>query len=487
MDESTDPVRGAVVEADLAAAAARTGPWRMLATVVLADLAGLALAIAVAYAVRLLAGGHFKADQIAALWPLPVLLLALYAGSRLYAVTPPHPAEELRRMTLATTMAFIILVMATFFLRTGELYSRIATVLAWGIALFSIPLTRMAIRSIASRRRWWGVPLVVLGAGRTADLMVHALRRWPSRGLRPVLLLDDEPGKHGIPIAGIAVSGPIDELLPLAADCGIRHLMVAMPGAPPDRLRRLWRLHGKRFPNVLLVPGLSEFASLWVEAKDLGGNLALELRQSLLLPSRRFLKRLLDLLLVVIGGAVLLPALLGIALAVRATSRGPAFYSQRRLGMGGAEFRAWKFRTMCADADAVLARYLAEDPVLREEWERDHKLRHDPRVTWIGRILRKTSLDELPQLWNVLIGDMSLVGPRPITAAEVPKYGDLWEFYQRVRPGLTGLWQISGRNLTTYDERVAFDAFYVSNWSPWLDLVILARTVQTVLRGEGAY
>ena len=155
--------------------------------------------------------------------------------------------------------------------------------------------------------------------------------------------------------------------------------------------------------------------------------------------------------------------------------------------MEGRRFRAWKFRTMHMNADALLQEHLERDPALRAEWEKDHKLKNDPRVTWIGKILRKTSLDELPQLWNVFCGEMSLVGPRPIVDAEIPKYGDHYDQYEKVPPGITGLWQISGRNNTSYEERVAFDAFYVRNWSPWFDLYILACTVKVVLRGEGAY
>ena len=142
---------------------------------------------------------------------------------------------------------------------------------------------------------------------------------------------------------------------------------------------------------------------------------------------------------------------------------------------------------MAANADAVLEDWLARDPALREEWKRDHKLKHDPRVTRMGTFLRKTSLDELPQLINVVMGGMSLVGPRPIVAEEIEKYGEVYGEYCRVKPGITGLWQISGRNDTSYEERVAYDHYYINNWSVWMDLWILGRTVPVVLSGYGAY
>jgi Undecaprenyl-phosphate galactose phosphotransferase WbaP len=198
-------------------------------------------------------------------------------------------------------------------------------------------------------------------------------------------------------------------------------------------------------------------------------------------------KRALDVVLSAAALLILMPAITLLWIAVRLTSRGPALYSHKRVGKGGVPFRAWKFRSMREDADSLLRHHLESDPLLRSEWERDHKLKNDPRVTAIGKFLRKTSLDELPQLWNVFSGDMTLVGPRPIVTAEIPRYGDALSYYLSVRPGITGLWQISGRNNTTYAERVCFDERYVKNWSLTLDLYILLRTVKTVLFGEGAY
>jgi lipopolysaccharide/colanic/teichoic acid biosynthesis glycosyltransferase len=168
-------------------------------------------------------------------------------------------------------------------------------------------------------------------------------------------------------------------------------------------------------------------------------------------------------------------------------SPGPAFYQHERIGRHGRRFKVWKLRTMVCDADRVLNEYLDACPNRREEWNRDHKLRDDPRITKLGRFLRKSSIDELPQLWNILKGDMSLVGPRPIVAAEISKYGYKFEPYCRVLPGLTGLWQISGRNDTTYAQRVDLDSYYARNSSLALDLYILLMTVRVVLFRQGAY
>jgi Undecaprenyl-phosphate galactose phosphotransferase WbaP len=245
--------------------------------------------------------------------------------------------------------------------------------------------------------------------------------------------------------------------------------------------------YGMHFSRILMIPDLSHFSSLWVNPRNVGGMLGLEVCQQAFSPGKRWLKRCLDLTLTLLGCALILPLLLFIAIWIKLDSPGPVLYSQQRVGRSGRSFKAWKFRSMIRNADQVLNRCLAQDPQLRREWEQDHKLRNDPRVTRAGRFLRGTSLDELPQLWNVAMGEMSLVGPRPIVEAEIPKYGNKFDLYTKVESGLTGLWQISGRNDVSYDERVNLDAFYVRNWSVWLDFYILFRTVEAVLVRKGAY
>jgi len=198
-------------------------------------------------------------------------------------------------------------------------------------------------------------------------------------------------------------------------------------------------------------------------------------------------KRVVDLL----GSGSLLvltaPLLVGVALAVRIGSPGPVLFSHRRVGRGGREFMCRKFRTMSPDSDRRLAEILARDPARRREWESEFKLKDDPRVTRIGRFLRRTSLDELPQLWNVVRGEMSLVGPRPIVRDELDRLDGALESYLAVRPGLTGLWQVSGRNDMDYGQRVLLEASYTRNWSLWLDVSLLLRTVRAVFTRRGAY
>jgi Undecaprenyl-phosphate galactose phosphotransferase WbaP len=241
------------------------------------------------------------------------------------------------------------------------------------------------------------------------------------------------------------------------------------------------------FSDVIVVPDLAGFSSLWVEARDLNGMLGLQVHQRLLATGPRIIKRAVDLCAVLAGTVFALPLAIAIAVAIKLTSPGPVFYRQTRLGSGGRSFTAWKFRSMVDHANAALDQCLNTDAALRHEWLQFQKLRDDPRITPVGRFLRHTSLDELPQLWNILRGQMSLVGPRPIVEEETSRYGDAYALYKKVRPGLTGLWQVSGRNHLSYEERVTLDTYYIRNWSPWLDLYILARTVAAVLLARGAY
>jgi lipopolysaccharide/colanic/teichoic acid biosynthesis glycosyltransferase len=201
----------------------------------------------------------------------------------------------------------------------------------------------------------------------------------------------------------------------------------------------------------------------------------------------RVIKRCCDVFLVLISMPVMLLILVAVAVVVKLSSPGPVFYSHRRIRKGGAFFSMWKFRTMCVNSAEVLEDHLARNPDAQAEWNKTHKLRRDPRITPLGAFLRRYSLDELPQLWNVLMGQMSLVGPRPIVAAEVEKYGDCFDCYCRVKPGLTGLWQVSGRSELSYDERVALDCQYVERWSLSKDFVILLRTFSSVVNQDGAF
>ena len=205
------------------------------------------------------------------------------------------------------------------------------------------------------------------------------------------------------------------------------------------------------------------------------------------LVSKNWIARIFDISLILFAAPFIILAFLVITVLIKLDSPGPVFYRQRRIGRFGRKFHIYKFRTMVQNADQNLQNYLDSSPELKAQWLATHKLKKDPRVTRLGSMLRRLSLDELPQIWNISIGDMSWIGPRPIVDAEVEKYGKCFDLYIQVRPGLTGLWQVSGRNNTTYERRVELDEYYIRNRSLKLDLQILWKTVSVVLKKDGAY
>lgn len=199
------------------------------------------------------------------------------------------------------------------------------------------------------------------------------------------------------------------------------------------------------------------------------------------------LKRVFDFVVALIALVILSPLLICVALAVRLSDGGPALFGHKRVGFSGKTFKCWKFRSMVPNSEAVFQKYLAENPHAALEWKQNQKIKNDPRITPLGHVLRKYSIDELPQLFNILMGDMSFVGPRPIQKVEYEKYGYSLRHYLRTRPGLTGLWQVSGRSNSTYQKRVAFDRYYVTHWGMLTDIALIIKTVPVAVSGSGSY
>ncbi|MDN5864971.1 MAG: undecaprenyl-phosphate galactose phosphotransferase WbaP [Gammaproteobacteria bacterium] len=416
-----------------------------------------------------------------------VLLLG-YLFSGLYSVPTQTGAEELKRTSLTTTMA--IAIMALIVYASGDFYGVHAPtfLIAWAVALFSVPLARFATRRAFSPCGWWGHKAIIISVKpQAAQKLVQALRHKPALGIKPAAVLSvgqapEESHHIGVPI----LNGP-ESVLRYTHAHGIHYAIVTSTVLHESETFELIQKYENFFKHWLIVPDFSRSYSLWVKTLDLNGLLGLEVTNKLNKLGERAVKRALDLVLTLAGGIALLPLCLLIAIAVKLDSRGTVFYGHERLGKNGRPFKVLKFRSMLQNADSLLDEYLKQHPQHRQEWHATRKLKNDPRITAVGRFLRSTSLDELPQLINVLRGDMSLVGPRPIVAAEICRYDHVWELYQRTRPGITGQWQVSGRNDTSYEERTAMDAYYVRNWSIWLDIYILAKTPLAVLHRSGAY
>jgi Undecaprenyl-phosphate galactose phosphotransferase WbaP len=460
--------------------------WLMGATMIACDLLSLTLAASAGVSLWYLIQRKLEPDFYLTLAPLLGIFLIAYTAAGLYPGVALNPVEELRRLTVSTSVVYASLAAMLFLLREGVLYSRAVFLLAWAQSVVLAPMLRSYTRSYFSHRSWWGHPVIIFGADSMGEQVVRALQRQPEAGLKPFAIFDDRADSvrsiRGVPVYRDMAAAPI-----LARRRRVRCAVIAVPKAEHGELLRLLTLHGGAFSRVIIVPEMAGLASLWVEACDINGILGLEIRQRLLLPSSRVVKRVIDLTLTLALGMALLPLIVLIALVVKLTSRGPAFFGHCRYGKDGKPFKAWKFRSMVQDADAALFEYLTSHPAEKQEWERTRKLKRDPRITWIGRLLRRTSLDELPQLWNALKREMSLVGPRPIVQEEIEKYGEEFHLYQQVMPGLTGLWQVSGRNNLSYEKRISLDSYYVRNWSVWLDIYVLSRTLKAMLKGEGAY
>ncbi|WP_254512249.1 undecaprenyl-phosphate galactose phosphotransferase WbaP [Anatilimnocola floriformis] len=463
--------------------------WPTTAILVLADvcaiLTGLTMA-AIGVAWFRDAWGWLNMDSARlAIGYTAAMFLGLQAQG-LYRSLQLRPAAELRVMVI-TSLLTICLLGTILFAMPGVSEGACACLIFSSLVFaFVAPLYRAVVRLTAGRTNWWGKRVIIVGGSRRGLLTYRWLQKHSSIGLRPVGIVEDVLSPASCQeIEGYL--GQFDDLTEIAAENHVDTAVLAMSPHFDDDTRRMISRGGFGIRHWIVIPESQGMPHLWATAGEVAAQPALAMHVGLLSPLALVTKRAFDMAIVTLGSLLASPLLIFIAVAVRLSSPGPIFYSQERVGRHGRRFRAWKFRSMVPNADQVLKDLLAKDPVLRAEWEADHKLKNDPRITWIGRIIRKTSLDELPQLWNIFRGEMSLVGPRPIVHAEVEKYGEYYEQYAAVTPGLTGLWQISGRNKTTYEQRIEFDAYYVRNWSLWLDLHILVSTVRVVLLREGAF
>jgi Undecaprenyl-phosphate galactose phosphotransferase WbaP len=470
----------------------------MMATLVLSDALSLMLAGIIAVGIRILLGSMLAPFDLPILreyqfintpeyryaLPMITLFILVYAARGLYDLISAGPVRELQSISIATSMVFMLFVSISFILRTSTTLSRFVVSLSWVLALGMIPLGRAITRSIFSKTSWWGNRVAIIHVGSpTIDFARH-LNRHPKTGIRPAVLVElgltDEMDLE-------TIRAVKDELR--ASEIYLRNIDYALfvfEGSPVDSLEVLQEFRDI-FQRIILVGVAPEQRINWSGAIDLAGVPGLEIRHNLLDQRSQVIKRLMDIVLSVLILIVLLPLFLLIAILIKIDSPGHVFFRQIRVGIGGVNFGMWKFRTMHMDAENMLEALLEADPAARAEWDEYQKLKNDPRITRAGKILRRLSLDETPQFLNVLIGEMSIVGPRPYFPEQREAYGAGHASYIRVRPGITGLWQVSGRSQATFADRAVIDEEYVRNWSIWFDLYILAKTPWVVLRWDRAF
>lgn len=380
---------------------------------------------------------------------------------------------------------------ACVLLRPGR-YAVGAALASWLFLIVAIPAFRQLTRFALARLGIWFRQTVLIGGGTTAKLAYTALHASLSLGfdIRQCVLID--PAREAVPaLASLKriSSQTVAELGELVHATGCDQAIVALDedqrGLVAEAVQRL----NEAGVETAIIPAMEPlpFANFSTNVV-LGRNiLLLQTRDNFGRWPQRALKRTFDIVAALGGLVVLAPLIFYIAALIKRRESGPVFYVQTRIGRGGEPFHCYKFRTMAIDAEERLQRWRSEEPQLYEQYVCAFKLQSDPRVTPLGEWLRSTSLDELPQLVNILRGDMSFVGPRPVIERELAEfYGPAARLYMRVRPGLTGLWQISGRSNTTYAERIAFDEWYILNWSFWYDIIILVQTLRTVIAGRGA-
>lgn len=472
----------------------RRARWWMASVLVSADLLSLMISFVIALWVRkiimedwfaifpyerpisqITIPPHYYQNLIPALFLFVVLfyLTGLYPGSGL------SPVREMQRLTINTTFVYLGLAAATFMEKTSDEYSRLIFGVSWIISVLLLPLMRFIFRTLAIDHLSWGEPVAIVGTVDAVKQLANHLKANPGIGLKPAFLFYKEEASdrehENIPL--------IEEAW-LYAVCSENQVECVLICSGEEHLAENYQ---GLFKRVILVKTDSLSQLIWVSVQDLYGIVGYEIRVNLNNAGPRYFKRTIDLIGSIFGILFLSPFIGLLALLIVLDSEGSPIYQQIRVGKEGRRFKFYKLRTMYDNADQLLDEHLNRDPAMREEWEQYQKLARDPRVTRVGRILRSLSLDELPQLYNVLIGDMSLVGPRPFFPQQEDCYGDRITYYRRVRPGLTGMWQISGRNEKTFYERTFLDEYYVRNWSIWLDIYILARTIPTVLFHRGVY
>jgi Undecaprenyl-phosphate galactose phosphotransferase WbaP len=464
-------------------------PWwprvARIGILLLADMLALSASAAAGY--LLWAGPVLQqspesyADLLPLLWLFPLG----YAGMGLYPGFGVGAVETLRRLSYCTSFAFLMLAAASFALKLPPHYSRMTFVIAWGASLVTVPLWRFLALSVVRRWQWWGEPTVLIGNGPWVQWAIQALGNALSLGYRPVGVLMTDRDRQEPLVEGIPVFGGT-EMAPYFAALGV---CVALVEVGENGLNgSTLNLFQQYFRHVVVIREAQDLPVERVRVCNLGGILGIEFTNDLLRWQNRCIKRLLDLTLGAFFFALALPMIVLGGCLVKFLSRGPFLFCQVREGLGGHPIKVWKLRTMFRDAEQRLESFLATNPELRREWEARFKLTHDPRIVpVVGTLLRRLSVDELPQLWSVVTGQMSLVGPRPFPEYHLGQFPpEFRELRRRVRPGLTGLWQVMVRSEGGIDVQQLYDTYYIRNWSTWLDLWILFRTVRAVLLGKGA-
>ena len=396
--------------------------------------------------------------------------------------------QIIQKLFVTSCYAITAIIILLYIARIAASTSRMFIAVFWLVSFILLVIFRYIVKKVLEKCQLLQVPVLIIGAGKTAELLVQGIKDDAGMGYKIIGLLEDNKVEQGI-LEKYPVLGKFTDAEKVITKYNIQHVFIAAPGLEQGKLTQLIYKVQPLVKSMGVIPNLIGVPMGGIEAESLFNEklMLLRLKNNLAKPVNRYIKTIFDYVLTITGTIAISPILIVIALWIYKDSPGPVIFKHRRIGKNGKEFNCYKFRSMCIDAKERLEELLKNDPQAKAEWEKDFKLKNDPRITKSGAFLRKTSLDELPQIFNVLKGEMSLVGPRPIIRDEIARYGEYIGDYLMVKPGITGMWQVSGRSDTGYKERVQLDSWYVRNWSVWLDVMLLWRTVKIVINCKGAY
>lgn len=411
---------------------------------------------------------------------IPIGIIFLTFLSRgLYSIQPYLIWEELHRIVKASGVALVLIFFLLYFVKVSNVTS--AVLVSMAFFSFWVSLARYNYRFWLRKWGWLQTNVIIVGSGIQGIKFQWNVEAHPFTTYNVVGFVDEEASE----VDGRPVLGKFKDIPEILKKYQVDEAVIAIPKATRDNFLSVMTMLEVKVRTIRFIPDMYGVLTFSPEITDFNRVLTISASQGLLSPIRMTYKRLFDIAFGLVGMVVLLPLYLVVAILIKLDDGGKVIFTQRRIGLNGKPIQIYKFRTMVANAEKILEELMARDPAIRETYEREKKLENDPRITRIGNFLRKTSLDEFPQFLNVLKGEMSVVGPRPYLFGEIKDMGDKYESIIKIKPGVTGLWQATGRNDISFDERVVLDQYYVRNWTAWFDIVIIIRTLFSVVNRHG--
>ena len=425
---------------------------------------------------------------------IPIIMI-VFGCVGLYPGIMIPPTEEVKKFSAATFFSFVAISLTIFIPKSDTLFSTYiikdsndfalaaAFFIAFIFATFLLPSFREFAKRCIRNKKWWGVPAVIYCTNHSAEFIVDRLLNNKYLGYKPAIIIDS------------ALPLPADEQKVVSTE-SYKDIPIF-----PDSIEILNIIKQKNIKTAIMSDYHGDYSLVMTSyrytinvakrqnsftsnqhIKDIAGIIGFASTHNLTFKTNLFIKRLIDIFLILLFSPILIPVFLILMILTKCTSKGPIFYGHKRVGKNGKEFKCWKFRSMCIDADKKLEEILANNPDMRAEWEKERKFTNDPRITKFGKFLRKTSLDELPEIFNIFIGNMSVVGPRPLLVQYLDRYNDEQKHRHDVRPGLTGYAQVNGRNSLSWEEKFKLDVFYTKHYSMFGDIIIIIKTFFNVLK-----